>query len=94
MTVGPVGFSVSRDQVCSALCDLCRKKARLPMEDNKALGSRKQGHFGCSVCIGISLITATLLPLSVKLRISPANTMPNYLLQPAVRSQKHSGSEF
>ena len=94
MTVGPGGFSVSRDQVCSALCDLCRKKARLPMEDNKALRSHKQGHFECSVCIGISLITATLLPLSVKLRISPANTMPNYLLQPAVRSQKHSGSEF
>ena len=73
----PGGFCMSQDQVCSVLCDLCRKKARLPTEDTKALRSRKQGHFGCSVCTGIRLITATLFPLSVKLSINPATLCPD-----------------
>ena len=75
--MGPRGFYVSRDPVCSVLCDLYRKKVRLPMEDIKALRSYKQGHFGCSVCIGIHLIIAILFPLSVKLRINPATLCPD-----------------
>lgn len=50
--------------------------------------------FGGSVCIGINIITTTLIWLSVKLRINPAHTVAKCLLQPEVESQKPKGSEF
>lgn len=83
------------DQVRSpALSDLYSKKARLIMWNTKTLRFDKQGHFGCSLCIGISIIITTLFLLFIKPRINLANTVPKYLSQPAVESQKHSGPEI
>lgn len=83
------------DQVCSsALSDLYSKKARFILRNTKTLRFGKQGHFGCSVCTGISIIITTLFLLSIKLRINVASPIPKYLLEPKVESQKHSGPEF
>lgn len=64
------------------------------MWNTKTLSFDKQGHFGCSLCIGISIIITTLFLLFIKPRINLANTVPKYLSQPAVESQKHSGPEI